>query len=168
MPTTAPSADTHQARWHEIVADPQLQDLPYKVETNRRGQLVLSPHKNWHSDRQERLQQLLDEHAPEGHRPQEYAIVTAEGIKAADVIWASPQRKKRMEATGDPTTLAPEICIEVTSEATDWDEMMEKRRLYRDAGAEEVWIVTEEGAVRFFADEEMEASTIASDFPGRI
>jgi Uma2 family endonuclease len=168
MPTTAPSADTHQARWHEIVADPQLQDLPYKVETNRRGQIVLSPHKNEHSFTQETIEDLLEEHAPDGFTPPEFAIATPEGVKAPDVVWMSPNRRREMEQTGDPTTLAPEICVEVMSETNDWDEMMEKRRLYRDAGAEEVWIVTEEGAVRFFADEEMEASTIASDFPGRI
>jgi hypothetical protein len=64
MPTTAPTAGEHQARWQEIVADPSLRDLPYKVETNHRGQLVLSPHKNWHSDIQKTIQDLLDEHAP--------------------------------------------------------------------------------------------------------
>jgi len=31
--------------------------------------------------------------------------------------------------------------------------MEEKRWLYRDAGAEEVWIIDQEGDVRFFGDE---------------
>jgi len=168
MPSTTTPVKEHQARWSEIVADPALQDLPYKVETNHRGQLVLSPHKNWHSDTQEKIQDLLDEYAPKGHRPQEYAIVTSEGVKTADVIWASPQRKTEMEATGDPTTLAPEICVEVMSDSNDWDEMEEKRVLYREAGAEEVWVVTGEGDVRFFADEELETSIIAPNFPRQI
>jgi hypothetical protein len=43
MPTTTTPAEEHQARWQEIVADPALRDIPYKVETNHRGQLVLSP-----------------------------------------------------------------------------------------------------------------------------
>jgi hypothetical protein len=37
MPTTTTQA---QARWHEVVDDPALQDLPCTVETNRRGQLI--------------------------------------------------------------------------------------------------------------------------------
>jgi len=73
-----------------------------------------------------------------------------------------------MEATVDPTTLAPEICIEGMSDANDWAEMEEKRTLYREAGAEEVWIVTEEGEVRFFDDGEREASALAPNFPIQI
>jgi len=168
MPTTTTPTEEHQARWQDIVADPALQDLPYKVETNRRGQLVLRPHKNWHSFTQETVSDLLREHAPEGSTPPEFAIATPEGVKAPDVIWVSPQRKREMEATGDPTALAPEICVEVMSDSNDWAEMDEKRTLYRDAGAEEVWIVTQDGDVRFFADEEMEASEIAPDFPHQI
>jgi Uma2 family endonuclease len=73
-----------------------------------------------------------------------------------------------MEASGDPTTLAPEICIEVMSDANDWDEMMEKWALYREAGAEEVWVVSEDGTVRFFAEEERGASSIVPDFPRNV
>ena len=56
-----------------------------------------------------------------------------------------------MQKTGDPSTLAPEICVEVTSEPSDWEEMRSKRELYREAGAEEVWVV-DEGTVRFFGE----------------
>ena len=66
-----------QERWHEIVRDPALRDLPYKVETNERGQLVLSPNKNRHSDRQTQLFLLLQEHAPDGPISVEYALVTS-------------------------------------------------------------------------------------------
>jgi len=37
-----------------------------------------------------------------------------------------------------------------------------------EAGAEEVWVVTEDKEVRFFADEEMNASELASNFPTRL
>ena len=50
----------HQERWNEIVDDPSLRDLPYKVETNERGQLVLSPHTAKHSVRQKRVLRHLD------------------------------------------------------------------------------------------------------------
>ncbi|MCS4185271.1 Uma2 family endonuclease [Salinibacter ruber] len=94
-------------------------------------------------------------------------------MKVADVIWMSPGRWEHMQETGDPSTLAPEICVEVMPESNDWesndwDEMHSKRTLYLEAGAEEVWVVTEEGAVRFFADEEMEASEVLPEFPEHV
>jgi len=168
MPTTVTSAEEHQAHWQEIVADPTLRDLPYKVETNHRGQLVLSPQTNRHSRQQKAVEKKLDALLSEGEAFSEWAIATAGGTKQADVIWASDERHRKMRETGDPTTLAPEICVEVMSDSNDWDEMHEKRALYREAGAEEVWVVMEDGTVRFFADEEMETSEIAPDVPAQV
>ena len=42
MPATATNAKRHQKHWDEVVRDPALQNLPYKVETNHRGQLLES------------------------------------------------------------------------------------------------------------------------------
>jgi hypothetical protein len=54
--------------WHSVLDDSQLQDLPFKIETNERGQLVLNPHKRIHSIRQtqvtDRLAGTID---PFGH-----------------------------------------------------------------------------------------------------
>ena len=165
MPTTTTSAKKHQEQWREIVADPLLSELPYRVETNHRGQIVLSPHKNRHARRQKRIEKQLDALLPAGEAFQEWAIATTGGTKQADVIWASDERLKEMEETGDPTTLAPEICVEVTNESNDWAEMGAKIDLYREAGAEEVWVVEQDGRVRFLADEELERSTLEPDFP---
>jgi hypothetical protein len=30
-------------RWAEVVRDPSLQDLPYKIELNARGKIEMSP-----------------------------------------------------------------------------------------------------------------------------
>jgi Uma2 family endonuclease len=75
------------------------------------------------------------------------------------------RRREEVDETGDPPTLAPEICVEVMSESNDWDEREAKIDLYREAGAEEVWVVEQDGRVRFFADEEVERSTVAPEFP---
>lgn len=168
MPTTKPRAEEHQERWQEIVADPTLRDLPYKVETNSRGQIILSPHKNQHSRRQKQIEKQLDSLLQSGEAFQEWAIATGGGTKQADVVWASGGRLTEMRETGDPTTLAPEICVEVMSESNDWDEMKEKIALYRRAGATEVWVVDEESNVRFFGEEELEQSDLAPDFPNAL
>ena len=168
MPTTTTPTEEHQERWQEIVKDPLLSELPYKVETNRRGQIVLSPHSAEHSDRQGDIIALLSEHAGEGRARPEFPIAMPTGTKVADVIWVTAQRREEMKATGDPPTLAPEICVEIMSDSNDWEEMDEKRWLYREAGAEEVWIVGKDGSVRFFADDELERSGLVPDFPSSI
>jgi len=165
MPTTT---TVHQERWHAITDDPTLQDLPYKIETNNRGQLILSPHKNRHSDLQTRLFLLLQKHAPAGHISVEYALATPEGVKVPDVVWMSPGRRAEMRDTGDPSTLAPELCVEILSASNTDDELREKRALYREIGAEEVWIVDPDGRIRFFAETERDASALAPSCPTRV
>ena len=169
MPAPAQtSPQTHQEQWHELVRDPSLQSLPYKVETNERGQILLSPHSNRNSKQQEAVQNLLRKHAPAGRQPVEYALATPKGIKLPDVVWMSAERETEMDETGDPSALAPEICVEIMSSANTDAEMAEKRRLYREIGAEEVWIVSEDGQIRFFADEEQDRSTLAPDAPAHL
>ncbi len=51
---------------------------------------------------------------------------------------------------GDVLTLAPEICVEIISPGNTKPEMDEKRRLYFEAGAEEVWFCDLKGALHFF------------------
>lgn len=168
MPTTTPEAKSHQERWKEITDDPLLSELPYKVETNARGQILLSPHTAHHSDQQGDLITLLGQHAPGGLVRPEFPIATEKGTKLPDVVWITEERRDEMRDSGDPPTLAPEVCVEVMSDSNDWDEMHEKRGLYRQAGAEEVWVVDQEGGVRFFAEEEMEGSKLVPDFPDHL
>jgi Uma2 family endonuclease len=89
-------------------------------------------------------------------------------VKQVDVIWASADRLAEMRKTGDPPTLAPEICVEVLSEVNTDAEMQEKRQLYFEAGADEFWLVAEDGSLRFFADDRLDRSTVAPDFPERV
>ncbi len=168
MSTTTTPAQEHQKRWQKIVADPSLRELPYKVETNHRGQIVLSPHRSDHSYIQGDVIELLYEHAAEGRPFPEFPLTTEAGIRVPDVIWVTGDRRTEMEKTGEPPTLAPEICIEVMSANNEWEEMHEKRRLYRKVGADEVWVVDEEGHVRFFGEKEMNGSQIVPDFPEHL
>lgn len=168
MPTTTTRAKEHQEQWRKIASDPNLRDLPYKVETNSRGQIVLSPPTAYHSHQQKGLEKKLDRLLPGGEAFSEYPIATSAGTKQADVIWASARRQQEMKETGDPPTIAPEISVEVMSDSNTWEEMQEKWALYLEAGAEEVWIVTEEEQVRFFEEEELEHSEIAPEFPDQL
>jgi len=168
MSSTTTRSEKQQERWNDLARNPLLSDLPYKVETNHRGQIVLSPHKNRHTFQQKAVQKTLDELLSGGEAFQELAIATSGGTKQADVVWTSDDRLRKMKQTGDPTTLAPEICVEIMSESNDWEEMHAKRALYREAGAEEVWVVDADGNVRFFGENELDRSQIAPAFPDHV
>jgi Uma2 family endonuclease len=74
-----------------------------------------------------------------------------------------------MAETGDPTTLAPEVCVEITSSSNTAGEIQEKRALYLETGAEEVWVIDEEEHIRVYDLEgERERSAIAASVPGRL
>lgn len=155
--------------WTDVCADPHLQDLPYKVETNRYGQIVLSPHSRRHSRLKSRLNDRLRDHIDGGERFVELAIGTDEGTKVADVAWMSSTRFSSIPEEAEPTPLAPEICIEIRSSSNTEDEIEEKRRLYLETGAEEVWICDEEGRLTFYnEDGEIESSHRAPSFPAQI
>ena len=55
--------------WQRVLDDPALRNLPYKVETNETGQIILSPHKPWHSLQQGRIMRLLLSHMQEPGEP---------------------------------------------------------------------------------------------------
>ena len=157
-------------QWADVVNDPSLKDLPYKIELNRFGQIVMTPHWPLHSEIQSVLQGELNRRIPGGRAVPEYAIQTSAGVRVADVAWRSDERWNLIRAAlKGPATIAPEICIEVISDSSSLAEMQEKRALYFDAGAQEVWLCGDTGQLRFYAPEgELERSRLVASFPRRI
>lgn len=154
--------------WKEVCEDPNLQDLPYKIETNDRGQIVMSPTYAWHGKFAFRIAQRLEEMLPNGESSVEMAIRTTKGTKVADAIWCTEARWEQIKDAYD-VPVAPEICVEVRSPTNTDAEMEEKRALYFEAGAEEVWICDDEGQIAFFdAEGEREHSGRVPSFPTEI
>jgi Uma2 family endonuclease len=154
--------------WKEVCEDPHLQDLPYKIETNDRGQIVMSPTYAWHGRFAFRIAQKLEEHLSDGTASVEMAIQTTKGTKVADAVWCTADRWNRIKDAYD-APVAPEICVEVRSPTNTDAEMAEKRALYLGAGAEEVWICDEEGRITFYgAEGEIDASARVPSFPHQL
>jgi len=157
--------------WERALRDPALQDLPYKIETNKRGQLILSPHTLHHSRWQGRIQSLLRDlvDAP-GEQPPEFPVQTSEGVKVVGVAWISAERLQEIPSDAAASPVAPEICVEVLSASNTPEEMAGKRRLYVERGAEEVWTYDPaSGAVTFHdADGPRDQSARVPDFPSQI
>ena len=45
--------------WQEVCEDPNLRNLPYKIELNAEGKIIMSPQKVYHSIFQGEIQSLL-------------------------------------------------------------------------------------------------------------
>ena len=151
--------------WKEVCEHPSLQNLPFKIELNEKGQILMSPVKVYHSAFQGRIARLLPEN---GVVLPECAIKTDKGTKVADIAWCSEERFKIIEHEAE-CSIAPEICVEVLSSSNTEDEMEEKRVLYISAGATEFWICNEKGDIIFFdAKGRIERSKLVPNFPTKI
>jgi Uma2 family endonuclease len=136
------------ARWGELCRDPSLEDLPYKIELNAWGKLEMSPASNRHGRLQIAIGAEFTRQLPDGVAISECSILTRIGIRAPDVVWGSADF---MKAYGEitPYMRAPEICVEIISPSNVQAEIDEKIGAYLAAGAVEVWLVSEEGQIRY-------------------
>jgi len=80
-------------RWRQLLADPELARLPYRVETDRHGHILMSPPPTpAHGKKQNRIGTLLEQFLPNGHVVTECPVSTPDGVKAIDVAWLAPER----------------------------------------------------------------------------
>lgn len=155
-------------RWEEVCENKQLQDLPFKIELNKWGQIIMSPVKIKHSFYQGRIQRLLESFLNSGEVMPECAINTSEGVKVADVVWCSDKRFDKIQDEVS-ASIAPEICVEVKSTGNTFEEMEFKKKLYLEAQCLEVWLCNEQGLMKFYHEQgELEQSLLVPDFPHKI
>ena len=154
--------------WNEVCSDPALKNLPYKIELNELGQVVMSPASIRHVMFQETIARLLRARLSGGTVLQEFPVMTADNVKAPDVVWISDGLLTRVrEETVSP--VAPELCMEVASPGNTRKGLLKKKDLYLAAGAREVWICELDGKMGFFGDEgEMDKSDLVLSFPGVV
>jgi Uma2 family endonuclease len=160
------------ARWAEVLADLTLARLSYRIETDQHGHILMSPPPvpvPIHGRRQAHIAGLLRQFLSGGIAFSECPLSTAGGVKAIDIAWLAPERSEDVSRL----TLfehAPEICVEIVSPSNSRSEITEKRALYFDAGAAEVWVCNLDGSISFFVapDNQSPASSIGPAFPSRI
>jgi len=156
--------------WEQICDDPHLRDLPYKIEQDRHGRIVMSPTSVGHSRYQGRILQILGELLPEWEIIPECAVQTAEGVRVPDVAVLCPERKGNLQDLPS-LPIGPDICVEVMSWTNSLEEMAEKRRLYAARGCREFWTCSKSGEMAFFdagSGLALGRSGICSEFPTRI
>ena len=169
LPDLASQTSFNLARWTQILADAELARLPYRIETDQHGNLLMSPPPApLHSQRQGHITGLLISLSHAGRVLPECPVSTAAGVKAVDVAWLAPERQENIPQIA-LFERAPEICVEILSPSNSVSEITEKRALYFDAGTSEVWICNLDGSMSFFSPhQQLFASSICPDFPARI
>jgi len=98
-------------RWAELLADREVARIEGRIETDRYGHIIMSPPPAPRQGTfQAEIARLLGNLMPKGRVLTECPISTADGVKAADVAWASPKCLKELgEEVCFPC--APEICV---------------------------------------------------------
>jgi len=160
----------HIAVWNKVVADPDLARLPYRIETDKHGQLIMSPPPApEHGEHQVEIAVLLRQLIPGGKTMTECPISTQQGIKAADVAWASHEIRESGRGLAC-LPKCPEICVEILSPSNTKSEIDEKIAAYFDSGAKEVWICEEDGTMRFLEgfEKPINVSALCPKFPQAI
>jgi Uma2 family endonuclease len=157
-------------RWDELLAEPELARIEGRIETDRHGRIIMSPPPAAsHGGYQFEVGRLLREMLPGGRVFTECPISTADGVKAADVAWAS---KDCLAELGNRTCFprSPEICVEVLSPGNSQGEIDEKVMLYFDSGAKEVWLCDGAGKMSFLESRSvtMRHSKLCPNFPVRV
>lgn len=154
--------------WTEICEDPRLRDLPYKIQTDKWGNIVMTPATNEHGIYQAKIVTLISKIVEEGTLISECSIQTSEGVKVADVAWASAEFMQKNKGK-NPFSEAPEVCIEILSPSNTELEMNEKKELYFARGAKEFWVCDQEGNMTFYKNtDHLKNSEIAALFPDKI
>ena len=154
--------------WQEVCEHPSLKDLPFKIELDELGKIIMSPVKIYHSILQGEIEFLLRSLLRGGKTLPECAIKTGKGTKVADIAWASLDLLSKIKDETE-ASIAPEICVEVISAGNTKKEMAEKRQLYFEAGAMEVWMCNENGDMSFFnAQQQLTRSVLVPGFPEKI
>ena len=149
--------------WAEVIHNPLLNDLPFKIELNKFGKILMSPASNQHGRIQGRMAANLVNKLPKGEVITECSIQTSEGVKVADVAWASEGFINTFSYK-TPYPKAPEICIEIVSPSNSKAEITAKVELYLAKGAQEVWVVYEGGNITTYSHiGEIKSSAISPD-----
>ena len=154
--------------WQEVVEHPSLHDLPFKIELNGDGNIIMSPTSNSHGGRQVEIALLLTKQLPHGKAGVEIGVETSDNVKVPDVVWFTAEHWQIAE-TEFACSTAPAICVEVASAGNSQRELNAKKALYFEAGAQEVWLCDRFGNMSFFTSAgQAQTSPMCPDFPATV
>ena len=166
-PLQAPGLTWEQlATTHPILPE----DMGCKIETNARNQITMSPPPSFgHQECGTTIITLLRD-LMKGDRPgYETGVKTSDGTRVPDIFWMSRERPARHQG-GPSLSFSPELCIEILSPSNTKGAIEEKKALYFEGGALEVWICDRRGKMSFFGPGSslLRKSRLCPAFPSQI
>jgi Uma2 family endonuclease len=142
--TTRSRAEQHafnERRWAEVMADSVVDGSISKIETDRDGNVIMTPSAGKdHGDRQAEIVYQLKLLLPVGGVLIQCGVSTQEGNKTPDISWISIRHPQFRESDVKVLNPAPEISVEVLSPSNSAEDIEQKKRLYFEEMAQEVWI----------------------------
>lgn len=158
-------------RWAAVHDDPEWRRWPGRVETDRHGNVVMSPPAGFdHASYGFNIGVILRSLLKDGRALTDCPISTTDGMRVADTVWISRERREKF-ARRLGLTAAPEICVEVLSPSNTLREMADKKALYFQAGAKEVWFCDEDGNMIFYTGPKssgVNRSQFCPEFPQKV
>lgn len=158
------------ARWSELIADPQWEHWQGRIETDEYGNVIMMPPPAVVHGRAEVEIALLLRQLLGGVALTECPVSTAKGVKGTDVAWMTSEAYEKVKDEPCLPT-APPICVEVLSPSNSRREMKQKKALYFERGAAEVWFCDRKGKMTFFLTAEdagSASSQFCPAFPARV
>ena len=154
--------------WSRVIFDPVLSELPFKIELNEWGKIEMSPASNFHGMLQTAIAITLKEKLPSGKAFVECSKKKKKNVKVADVVWCSMAFFEK-NGKSTPYNESPEIVVEVALPSSRLAELVEKKSLYFEKGAKEVWICEETGEMIFYqASGRLAESVVCPEFPKKV
>lgn len=154
--------------WQQTCEDKSLHNLPYKIELNNQGQVIMSPASVKRVLLLAEIMSLLRDHLSTGKIVPEFPVETSDGIKVVDVAWLTAEQSEVVK-NNICSALAPMICVEVLSPSNSFIEMAHKRALYFEKGAKEFWLCDQNGLMSFYdINGQLQHSKLVSGFPAKV
>lgn len=152
-------------RWRQLADDPMVAAIPFKVELNEKGVIEVSPPTVRHGVVQGHVACELGRQRPDGITFVSCPVETDIGIRVPDIGWASAEFIERHRGETE-FQVAPDLCVEVLSPGNTHVEIAEKIAAYLAAGAQEVWVVGDDGVPEIHTSSgRASASTLGFELP---
>ena len=154
--------------WEDAIEHPSQRDLPFKIELNSDGNLVMSERSNQHGMLKARLAALFAALLPPGKVTMTVGIQTSDNVKDSDVAWLTCEHWE-VEQHAARCATAPAICVELVCKGNTSPDFIRKKALYFEAGAQEVWFCDLLGNMSFYTPAGQSAtSPMCPDFPAAV
>ncbi len=155
--------------WREVIEHPSLRDLPFKIETNEWGKIMMTPATDIHGIYQSLIDRSLARLAKEGRLPPNALFKLPKGSRLPMLLGEAGHSSKSMGSAIFFLLNPPKSSLKYNPHRIVLLRWKKKKQLYFGAGAKEFWLCDEYGNMRFFNPQgELKRSELFGEFPEHI